>query len=376
MLGSYLFRSVCMEVLTKIPSQPSFAKQLITPIGSRGLFAIAWKRQNCLDGDDLLKVTPKTVIQHQVSREYAARKGTRTRKAAKKVKKVEEKRVFVFKQHRKLANLPYVKQRPFDDSDHQAAVDDVYFHKMFRMKCYPFDVAVQNLRETHHPTMYNVPNAPLYLRINLDMKYPNRATKCMDGWRSVVEMKNPFLLDGMVRPSVLAFCMEDVDYIDNVRKAGGADMAGGKELIKSIQTGDLNPDEFEYVVAHPSIITDLTAIRGLIKRKFPNVRNRTISVDLVAETQRLKSGIKIHVETSDREPDFAFIETPIGTLDMDGLADNFKSILRDTLPRRVANKDPRDFVISCVLKTPGNGFEEFKIELDGLLEEIISTKPS
>ncbi len=62
----------------------------------------------------------------------------------------------------------------------------------------------------------------------------------MDGWRSVIEMKQPFLLDGMTQPSVLAFCIEDMDFIDNVTKEGGADLAGGKEIIKAIQVGILS----------------------------------------------------------------------------------------------------------------------------------------
>lgn len=78
--------------------------------------------------------------------------------------------------------------------------------------------------------------------------------------------------------------------------------------------GDVNTDNFEYIVAHPAIVPELTAIRGLIKRKFPNVRTRTISPDLVTETKRLKAGIKVHAIKNDREPDFAYIETPIGTV--------------------------------------------------------------
>lgn len=67
-------------------------------------------------------------------------------------------------------------------------------------------------------------------------------------------------------------------------------------------------------MAHPTVVPELAAIRGLIKRKFPNVKNRTISPDLIPEIQRLKSGIKIHVQKNDREPDFAYLETPIGTV--------------------------------------------------------------
>jgi hypothetical protein len=47
-------------------------------------------------------------------------------------------------------------------------------------------------------------------------------------------MKEPFLLTGMMRPSVIAFCVEDNDYIAEVLKAG-ADIAGSKEIVKQIQ---------------------------------------------------------------------------------------------------------------------------------------------
>lgn len=44
------------------------------------------------------------------------------------------------------------------------------------------------------------------------------------------------------------------------------------------------------------------------------VRNRTVSADLGAEVKRLKAGVKIRLEKNDREPDFGFFETPIGTV--------------------------------------------------------------
>lgn len=88
----------------------------------------------------------------------------------------------------------------------------------------------------------------------------------------------------------------------------------------------MNPEDYEYLVAHPTVVPELTVIRGLIKRKFPAVKNRTISTDLVTEVRRLKAGIKIQVVTNDREPDFAYIETPIGTVSMN--ESNIKKLVR------------------------------------------------
>jgi large subunit ribosomal protein L1 len=70
-----------------------------------------------------------------------------------------------------------VKQRPFDDSHYTEAVDDVFFVSKFKSKVWPFAEAIQNLRETNHPTVFNVPDAPVFLRVNIDLTYPNRPNK-------------------------------------------------------------------------------------------------------------------------------------------------------------------------------------------------------
>ncbi len=55
---------------------------------------------------------------------------------------------------------------------------------------------------------------------------------------------------------------------------------------------------------------------------------------------------------------------------MDNLFENFKAVVKDTVPRRVSGKTPQDFVLSCVLKTPGNGFEEFKVDVSSIFDEV------
>lgn len=59
---------------------------------------------------------------------------------------------------------------------------------------------------------------------------------------------------------------------------------------------------------------------------------------------------------------------------MNGLFENFKSVLKDTVPRRAAGKTPEEFVIGCVLRTPKHGFEEFKIDISSLLQDIVQEK--
>lgn len=48
-------------------------------------------------------------------------------------------------------------------------VDDVWVSKYYSWRIYSFKEAVECSKETHHPTIYNVPNAPVNLFIELDM---------------------------------------------------------------------------------------------------------------------------------------------------------------------------------------------------------------
>jgi len=75
------------------------------------------------------------------------------------------------------------------------------------------------------------------------------------------------------------------------------------------------------------MVPELSVIRGLIKKKFPMIKNKTISTDLVSEVQRLKSGMKVRLERSDREPDYGFFELPIGTVCFFDFSNSFNILL-------------------------------------------------
>lgn len=68
-------------------------------------------------------------------------------------------------------------QRPPDNSEKPAPIDDVYFYEKFQDKIWSFAEAVQNHREVYHPTMRNLPKSPIIVRIDIDLVYPNRPNK-------------------------------------------------------------------------------------------------------------------------------------------------------------------------------------------------------
>lgn len=57
----------------------------------------------------------------------------------------------------------------FDDSTNVVSCDNVYVTKYYRMKMYNFVEAIAAHRQTHHPTGYNVPDANVNVKIELNM---------------------------------------------------------------------------------------------------------------------------------------------------------------------------------------------------------------
>ncbi len=59
--------------------------------------------------------------------------------------------------------------------------------------------------------------------------------RCQDGWKTIVEMPHPFLLPGMVVPTILAVVPPHEPELIEETLAAGADKTGSGEIIKAIQ---------------------------------------------------------------------------------------------------------------------------------------------
>lgn len=63
--------------------------------------------------------------------------------------------------------------RLIDDTFRKEPVDNVWFIKYFKRPVYSFKEAIELHRETHHPTMYNVPNAYVNAVFDLNLQVGN-----------------------------------------------------------------------------------------------------------------------------------------------------------------------------------------------------------
>lgn len=93
----------------------------------------------------------------------------------------------------------------FDDSKLLDPIDNVWIEKDHKLKIYSFEDAVESHRETHHPTIYNSPNALLNAFIELDMQV-KRFMHCMSN------LVKDFLIWVLVRKSAMCILSERLNY--------------------------------------------------------------------------------------------------------------------------------------------------------------------
>ncbi|KAL9891626.1 mitochondrial ribosomal protein L1 [Glossina fuscipes fuscipes] len=298
----------------------------------------------------------------------AARKGTRE-KARKKKVKVEVKKVGFIPHNQRDKKIDLQRQnKHVDDSWKQVSTDNCYVGKYYRWPVYTVAEAIQCHRETHHPTMYNEPNARLMVDVELNMK-AEKSTKYVDNFQRVVLV--PHKYDHGEERRILVFTKGN-DEIEKAREAGGT-LVGGVELIKDVTEGGLLLADYQYIIAHTNILPELVALRGLLKRRFPNPKLETLGVNLSEMIRRFADGISYAAAKDEHQQDFGLVKSCVGTLNMDSqhLEENLIHLLKDINTMRP--KREGRFITRVLLKSPPSS-EQLKIDPFVYVPELY-TKP-
>ncbi|XP_017783589.1 PREDICTED: 50S ribosomal protein L1 [Nicrophorus vespilloides] len=297
-------------------------------------------------------------------REYAARKGTRDKRAKSKVKVEVEKVGFI--PHNQRNREKFLLSRPkrkFDDSWKQLPIDNVYPQRYYQWRVYPFQEAILCHRETHHPEVYNKPNSNVHITIELNME-GEKKTRFVDNFTRIAPMPNGF--DHGEQRSIIAFTKNE-EYQEQA-KALGATIVGGLDLIREVQNGSVDLQEFQFILAEPQILAELVVLRGVMRRKFPNVKLGTLDMDIPAMVKKFMNGVNYTGIKDEFEKDFGIIETVIGTLDMNEkhLEENFASLVEDVM--KAKPKRPGQFIRRCLVTSPPSR-EKFKVDHNLYLQQ-------
>ncbi|XP_034940695.1 39S ribosomal protein L1, mitochondrial [Chelonus insularis] len=281
------------------------------------------------------------------SRYYAARKGTREKAKKKKVKKEVQKVGFIPKKLRNKVeeNLTFEMCRG-DDLSKPERVDNVWIEAFHQPKIYSFEEAIEYHRQSHHSSMYNSPNAFVHAFLQLNMMGP-KPTKMVEKFARTVDIPHPF--DHGEKRTIVAFC-NDPKLAELADKAG-ASISGGLQLIKNIQTGVIPIADYDYAVAHPDIMTELSVIKGLMKRKYPSPRGGTLGFDLPQLIKKILHGIKYEIRPHERQLQYGTGTILFGRLNMDvkQLEENFVAVIKDVEKSRP--KRDGDFIFRASIES-------------------------
>ncbi|XP_072949883.1 large ribosomal subunit protein uL1 [Epargyreus clarus] len=294
---------------------------------------------------------------HTATMYYAARKGTRAKARAKKVKVEVTKVGFIPHNQRGRDRLSKINENKHaDDSFKRMSQDDVFPMKYYRWVVYSAEDAVKAHQETHHPTMYNMPDALIYARVELNMQAVKK-TRFLDSFQRLALLPNPFPRDE--ERSILAFA-KGPELVKQALDAG-ATTAGSADLIKKIQEGELKLGDYDYVIAHPNILTELVPIRGLMKRRFPNFRSGTLDPNIGEMVKKFSGGIQYRVLKDDQQQNFGFTVVPIGRCNMEAklVAENIDALLKDVQEARPKREGL--FITRCLIVCPPST-EKLKID--------------
>ncbi|XP_045134885.1 39S ribosomal protein L1, mitochondrial-like [Portunus trituberculatus] len=280
----------------------------------------------------------------------AARKGTRAKAEAKKAasKKEAVKREFIpLKKRLELKQTGGASPRRAEDHLKNPS-DNVWFARFYKQQVYTVEQAFTMHRETHHPTQLDLPDALLHTEVELDMS-TDKTNRFIDDFYNVLRLPHDFNTE-QERTVLVVSRSEDVQ-----EKAiqMGATHAAGLEIIKQAQSGDINLRDYDHFIAETDILPDFVAVRGLIRKRFPAVRNGTAGTDVLALLERFTRGIEYHTAKDKYHHDYATIRVPFGRLGMSNeqLEDNLSVLLQDVNQQK-PNKKSNDLITRAIIFCP------------------------
>ncbi|XP_068622620.1 large ribosomal subunit protein uL1 [Battus philenor] len=294
---------------------------------------------------------------HTSTLHYAARKGTRAKARAKKVKVEVTKVGFIpHNQRKKDSATKTVTNKHMDDTYKRVSNDNVFPMRYYRWVVYTAEDAVRAHQETHHPTMYNLPDALVYARVEMNMEAIKK-NRYLESFTRLTLLPHSFPRDE--ERTILAFC-KGPELIKKALEAG-ATTAGANEIVKKILDGEIKLGDYDFVIAHPNMITEMVPIRGLMKRRFPNIRNGTLDPNICDLVKKFAAGIQYRVLKDEQQENFGSVQVPVGRLNMDvkHVAENIDFLLKDIQSAR----PKRDglFITRCVIVSPPST-ERLKID--------------
>ncbi|RWS28131.1 39S ribosomal protein L1-like protein [Leptotrombidium deliense] len=241
--------------------------------------------------------------------------------------------------------------------------DDVYHCEGFKQIAYSLAEAIKFHQETHHPTMYNEPNAVVDAFVELNLR-TKKKTKFLSAFTGMLMMPHEFDFKQSRRLVVICKKPEDQEKALNL----GASIVGSNDVIKQLKSKNLTSIDFDHILCHSDMLIELAEVRGILKEHFPNKLKGNYGTDIEALMKKFTNSIEYKCVRDDFEPDFGTISVPFGRLNCkeEHLLENLVAVLQ-----KIEGHQPKDapgeFITRVLIKSKPSS-EEFRIRHWDLLE--------
>ena len=213
-------------------------------------------------------------------------------------------------------------------------------------------------REAAVPEMLDNEDGILVLNMTLDLR-TKKKTKFMKEFTHTVVLPH-FFDDGTVH-RILVFCKTPEDK--TLANSLGAELAGGLELIKAMQNGEIKHDDFDHCICTPDMFSEISPLRKHLRERFPNPKAGSVG-DIKAMFKIFTEG-KTY-ESRAVEESVGKLEAHFATLNMSDsqILENFEKVIEEICSLKNANLG--QFITKCTLECPPSG-ELFHIHEEELL---------
>jgi len=264
------------------------------------------------------------------------------------------------------------KPQPWRQADKKPFPEDSawceFYHTWARLEV---EEAVDFLRESYHPTMYNIPDGMVWAKLEFNLQ-ATKKDRFMDGFTKMVPIYHPFER-GVAEKMILAFCKEPED-IKAALKAG-ATKAGGKELIDEIVKGKLDVSDIDHFLSTEDTVVDLKPLVGILRDKFPKKTLGNVSSDIGKLVKTFANGMLVSVNKPkktlgyEEDPSYGVSEVQIGRLTQlnDDIKGNLSTIL-ETLTEQTPKRSG-GFITRCELYVEGPLRQKYSIIHDLIDDE-------
>ncbi|CAD6198146.1 unnamed protein product [Caenorhabditis auriculariae] len=188
---------------------------------------------------------------------------------------------------------------------------DVFIKSHFKTQYYSVSEALLMHREIQAPNMYNNPNAPVRLRLELNMN-TERQTKMVTSSDEIVPVPFPFKHNE--KRTILAFVQDT--KLQDLAVQSGAEIAVGQDMIKKIIKGQFRIDDYDFCVSHVDMASFILPLRGILKTRFPTRSNGGLGENLPELIEKFKNGVKLNIKADPVYPTWGLSDCVVGRLSM------------------------------------------------------------